>query len=393
MSDLKTILVRVTGPDHPGITASLMAILAAAEADIQDVEQISLRGHLNLGIVVAVPEGRDLLKDLLLFGWDEGVEIDFELVDPAPTAPFIGHVVTVLGDEVTASDFGAVAEVIAAAGGNIHRIIRLARYPVLSYELLVQGGDIDEMKAGLTDVANARTIDVAFQRADLGRRAKRLVVLDMDSTLIQNEVIDLLADEAGVGADVADITERAMAGELDFAEALRARVELMKGADASVIDRALARVKLTPGARTFVRTLKRLGFKLAVVSGGFTQFTAYVAKELELDHAFANQLEIQDGVLTGGVVGQIVDRAEKADILRKVAAAENIPVGQTVAVGDGANDLDMLSTAGLGIAFNAKRVVTDAADAALSVPYLDAILFILGITRDEIVDADNGGEL
>ena len=391
MGDQQTVLVRVSGPDHPGITARLMAILSHSGTQIQNVEQISIRGHLNLSVVIAVPEGRDLLKELLLFGWDEELSVDFELVDESPAEPFMGHVITVLGAEVSAADLGAVAAVIAEHGGNINRIVRLSRDPVVSYEMLVQGGIIDEIRMGLIDVADTHSVDVAIQRQGLGRRGKRLVVLDMDSTLIQNEVIDLIADEAGVESEVAAITVAAMAGELDFEQALRARVRLLEGVDEAAVEHALDRIVLTPGARTFTRTLRRLGYKMAVVSGGFTQFTSYVAAELNIDHAFANHLEIVDGKLTGEVTGRIIDRAAKAEILEKVAAAENVPLAQTVAVGDGANDLDMLAKAGLGIAFNAKRMVIDSADTVLSVPYLDAILFILGISRDEVVDADQAG--
>ena len=393
MSDPQTILVRVSGPDHPGITARLMVVLSDSGAQVRDVEQISIRGHLNLSVLVAVPAGRDLLKELLLFAWDEGISVDFELVDDSPTEPFIGHVITVLSTDVTAADFGAVAQVIAEHGSNINRITRLSRYPVMSYELLVQGGTIDEIRAGLLDVTATHSIDVAIQRRGLGRRAKRLVVLDMDSTLIQNEMIDLMAEAADVQSDVAAITAAAMAGELDFEQALRARVRLLAGIDESAIEDALGRIVFTPGARTFTRTLRRLGYKLAVVSGGFTQFASYVAAELGLDHAFANYVEIVDGKLTGDIIGRIIDRTAKAEILEEVAASENIPLAQTVAVGDGATDLDMLAKAGLGIAFNAKPVVTDTADAALSVPYLDAVLFILGISRDEVVDADQTGEI
>ena len=207
--------------------------------------------------------------------------------------------------------------------------------------------------------------------------------------MIQNEIIDLLAEEAGTGAEVAAITERAMAGELDFRQSLEARVAHLTGLDEASLDRARDRVQLTPGARTFIRTLKRIGFRVAIVSGGFTHLTDRLASELCLDHAYANTLEVVEGRLTGRVIGELVDRKAKADILGRIAAAEGISVDQTVAVGDGANDLDMLNVAGLGIAFNAKALVQEAADTAVNVPYLDAILFILGVRREDIEAADD----
>ncbi len=214
------------------------------------------------------------------------------------------------------------------------------------------------------------------------------MVLDVDSTLIQDEVVELLADEAGCGAEVREVTERAMAGELDFESALRERVRRLAGLGAAELERARARVRLTPGARTFVRTLKRLGFSVGIVSGGFTHFTDPLARELGLDHAVANVLEVRDGRLTGEVLGQVVDRARKAELLAEFAATEGIPLSQTVAVGDGANDLDMIAAAGLGVAFNARPVVQQAADTTVNVPYLDAVLFVLGVTRDEVEAAD-----
>jgi phosphoserine phosphatase len=249
-------------------------------------------------------------------------------------------------------------------------------------------GDIDRMRAELVQASAAHGVDVAIQRESLERRAKRLVVLDVDSTLIQDEVIELLAEEAGCREEVADITRRAMAGELDFAASLNERVARLAGTPADALDRVGDRVRLTPGARTFVRTLKRLGYTVAIVSGGFTAITDRLAVQLGIDHAVANELEVVDGVLTGRLVGQVVDRPGKAAVLRRIAAAEQVPLEQTVAIGDGANDLDMLATAGLGIAFNAKPVVREAADTAVSVPYLDAILFLLGIRRDEVEAAD-----
>jgi phosphoserine phosphatase len=297
-------------------------------------------------------------------------------------------VVTVLGQTLPPAALQAVTAAIAAGGGNIDRILRLARYPVVSFEFVVVDGDVDAMRSALVAASSAHKVDVSIQRETLGRRAKRLVVLDVDSTLIQDEVIELLAAKAGCGDDVADITARAMAGDLDFAASLRERVARLAGTPARVLDEVGDAVRLTPGARTFVRTLKRLGYTVAIVSGGFTAVTDRLAADLGLDHAVANELEIVDGLITGRLIGDIVDRAGKAEVLRRIAAAERIPLEQTVAVGDGANDLDMLAAAGLGIAFNAKPVVREQADTAVSVPYLDAVLFLLGIRREDVEAAD-----
>jgi len=393
MTERQTVLIRVTGPDRPGITASLMGVLDGAGAEIEDIEQIVIRGCLTLGIAVDIPEGRDLLKDVLLFGWEQGVEVDFEVVSNTPTPVEPGHVVTLLGPRLTPAELADATRAIAASGANINRIMRMSRFPVMSYELLVNHADGSELRANLMKASAANPgLDIAVQREGLGRRAKRLVVLDVDSTLIQDEMIELLAEEAGALKEVRAITTAAMKGTIDFAASLRLRVALLGGLDAAAIDAAWARLRYTPGARTFVRTLRRLGYTVAIVSGGFTAFTDRLRADLGIDHAFANELEIVDGRLTGKVLGPVVDRARKAELLRQIADEAGIPLAQTVAVGDGANDLDMLSVAGLGIAFNAKPIVEQAADTALSVPYLDAILFVLGIKREEVEAADRGAD-
>lgn len=385
---MPSILVRVSGRDRPGITAGLMDVLSAGGVDVLDVEQVVVRGRLNLGLLIDVPEGRATIKDLLFYGWEHDVQLDFEVVEGEPAIRADEWVVTVMGPTVDAAAFGAVARAIADGKGNIDRIVRIARYPVLAYELAVSGGDPAVMRRGLGAAAVARRVDVAVQPEGLFRRAKRLVVMDVDSTLIQDEVVDLLADEAGVGAEVAALTTAAMQGEIDFEQTLRNRVGMLAGTPVEALDRVAARLRLTPGARTFVRTLKRLGMKVAIVSGGFTVFTDRLRAELGIDHAVANRLEIRDGRLTGALVGTVVDRAGKAELLRNIADAEGVPLAQTVAIGDGANDMDMLAAAGLGIAFNAKPAVAEAADTAVSVPYLDAVLFLLGIRRDDVEAAD-----
>lgn len=385
----ETVLVRITGPDHPGVTAGLMSVLADAGAEVYDIEQIVIRDQLTLGLAVGVPQGRDLLKDVLLFGWEQGMEVDFDLVSNTPSSQLPGTVVTLLGPHLNPTEIGAAATAIADAGANIDRIIRLSRFPVMSYELLVRDGDVGKLRSNLMHIAAAHpNMDIAIQREGIGRRAKRLIVLDVDSTIIGDEVIDLLAAEAGCLAEVQQITADAMEGALDFESSLRTRVRLLAGLDEDAVARAHSNLRYTPGTRTFVRTLQRLGYTVAIVSGGFTVFTDRIAEDLRLHHAYANVLEFVDGKLTGELVGPIVDRERKAALLREIAATDNVPLSQTVAVGDGANDLDMLSAAGLGIAFNAKPIVSEAADTALSVPFLDAILFVLGIRREDVEAAD-----
>lgn len=388
----KPLLIRVSGHDRPSLVRDLLALLAEAGALLDDMEQLVVRERLTLDVLVRLDGGDDrVVRDILYWGFRNDLSINFERVAKhSRRALLVKHAVTVLGKPVQPATLAAVAGAIAESGGNIDRIVRLATEPVSAYDLVVIAGDAEAMRHSLIEVAHAHGVDIAVQLAGLERRAKRLVVMDVDSTLIRDEVIELLAAEADCEDAVKSITDRAMAGELDFEASLRERVRLLKGLDLGSIDRARARIRLTPGARTFVRTLKRLGFTVAIVSGGFTQFTDALRDELDLDHAFANTLEIVDGRLTGEVTGMIVDRARKAELLAQIADTEGVPLSQTVAVGDGANDLDMLGAAGLGIAFNAKPVVREQADTTVSVPYLDAILFMLGIRSDDVTRAAGG---
>jgi phosphoserine phosphatase len=386
--------VIVTGRDRPGVTSRLFTELAKFPLVVLDTEQIVLRGRLILGVLVdlANTDAADelALRDALArAARDLGLEVEMTVEPQSDDAPTPGPLhVTVLGHPLLPAAMAGVAGCIARCGANIDRIERLARYPVTCIELEVSGADPDVLRAELNAQAALEHVDVAVQRSGLYRRAKRLVVMDVDSTLVQGEVIEMLAEQAGCADQVAAITEAAMRGELDFEQSLRERVALLEGLPATALSTVRASLVLAPGARTLVRTLKRLGYLVAIVSGGFTQITDGLADELALDFAAANTLDVVDGVLTGRLVGPIVDRPGKAAALRRFAASAGVPLNQTVAIGDGANDLDMLGLAGLGVAFNAKPLVREAADTAVNVPYLDAILYLLGISRDEIDAAD-----
>ncbi|MFI8770928.1 phosphoserine phosphatase SerB [Gordonia sp. NPDC062954] len=389
-----TVLITVTGPDKPGVTSVLMGALAGQQVSLLDVEQVVIRGRLTLGVLVSASGDAEELQDVVeqamaSIGIDVIVEVGAASAGRRPSS----HAVVVLGSPVTARAFRALAGALAKQGVNIDSIRGVADYPLTGLELMVSTGRDDvaadaALRKGLAAVAADHGVDIAVERGGLARRAKRVIVFDVDSTLIQGEVIEMLAARAGREAEVAAVTEAAMRGELDFSESLHQRVAVLAGLDASVIDDVASSLELTPGARTTIRTLHRLGYHCGVVSGGFRQVIDGLAHELELDFVRANTLEIVDGKLTGRVIGEVVDRAGKAKALRAFADQVGVAMEQTIAVGDGANDIDMLSVAGLGIAFNAKPALREVADAALSHPFLDAVLFILGVTRDEIEAAD-----
>ncbi|MFD9127614.1 phosphoserine phosphatase SerB [Kitasatospora sp. NPDC059571] len=391
--DERTLLVKVFGKDRPGITAGLFTTLAGFGVDVIDIEQVVTRGRITLCALVTPPSGpgSEGALRVTVHRWAEELKLQAEIIsgtgDNRPRREGRSHV-TVLGHPLTAEAVAALAGRISGAGGNIDRVFRLAKYPVTAVELAVSGTPTERLRAELAPEASALGVDIAVVAAGLHRRAKRLVVMDVDSTLIQDEVIELFAAHAGCEEKVAEVTAAAMRGELDFAESLRARVALLAGLDAAVVEKVRTEVRLTPGARTLIRTLKRLGYQVAIVSGGFTQVTDHLVDQLGLDFAAANTLEVEDGRFTGRVTGEIVDRAGKARWLARFAERAGVPLAQTVAIGDGANDLDMLNAAGLGVAFNAKPVVREAAHTAVNVPFLDTVLYLLGITRDEVEAAD-----
>lgn len=386
-----SVLATVTGRDRPGVTAAFFAALAAYDVDVRDVEQVVIRDRLILAVLFDLRGDSVALRSSVTQAARAlGMECEVAIADGVSRRAAYGsrsHVI-VLGRPLRPGALSHLAQRIADIGDNIESVAQLSVEPATSIEMIVRTNDQMHLRHVLMQAAEETGVDVAVERAGLRRRAKRLVVLDVDSTLIRDEAIDVLAVRAGVSEQVSAITERAMSGRLDFAESLRERVGLLAGLPESEVQAVRDELRLTPGARTFVRTLHRLGYHVGVVSGGFTVFTDRFVEELGLDFAAANTLEIVDGRVTGQVLGPIVDRAGKAEALERFATQFGVPLSQTVAVGDGANDIDMLETAGLGIAFNAKASLRAAADTSLNLPFLDTVLFVLGIPRDEIDEPD-----
>ncbi len=388
-----TLLVTLTGRDRPGVTARVFAACADAPVEVLDIEQVVVRGRLVLGILLTVPRDLATLRDRLArAAADLDLELGVEQGRGDADRRAAGQVrVTLLGAPLRPTAVSAVAGRVADTGANIDRIRRIARYPVTAVDLDVSGADTGRLRALLAAEAARQQVDIAVQSAGIHRYAQRLVVMDVDSTLVQGEVIEMLAEHAGCRQRVADVTERAMRGELDFADSLRERVALLAGVPVGVVDDVYAALRLTPGARTLVRTLRSLGYRFGLVSGGFSQVIDRLAADLDIHYTAANTLEVVDGRLTGRLSGPVLDRAGKAIALRRFAADAGIPLANTVAIGDGANDLDMLAAAGLGVAFNAKPVVRAAADTAVTSPYLDSVAYLLGITREEIEAAETAG--
>ena len=377
---MSTVVI-VSGMDRPGITQALLERLDSLRVPhaISDMEQVVIHGHLILTLALEVDdqERERVLTELDSCAREHGLELRAQEGDhhssDMDTPELFVHI-TVMGRELTADTLEKVAGIVSEAEGNIERIYRIAQYPVTALELLVSKVAVEKIKKPLAALANQSPVDIGVQAGGLQRRAKKLVVLDVDSTLIQQEVIELLAAHANVETQVKEITDRAMNGELDFAQALQERVALLAGLPESVIGEVRASITLTPGARTLIRTLKKLHHKVGIVSGGFTEVITLIANELGIDFIAANHLEIVDGNLTGRVLGKIIDRAGKAEALREFAERAEVDIADTVAIGDGANDLAMMSVAGLSIAFRAKPVVQAKADVALNVSGLDGVI-------------------
>lgn len=395
MSDEKSLftgLILVSGVDSPGITKALFDTLAPFAVTVLDIEQVVIRQRLILTVLISLNPDHATAIDEDLNSCAERLYVDiatsFSEQGGSSIAAKSGLVhVVALANPLSPAAIASIAEAIASENGNIERIHRTASYPITAIEFIVSGVAVLTLRHNLAKVAASTEIDIAVSPGGLMRWAKKLVVLDVDSTLIQQEVIELLAAHAGVEEQVRLITEQAMRGELDFSASLQARVALLKGLPVSVIDEVRAQILLTPGARTLVETLTKLGHSVAVVSGGFKEVIEPILKDLGITHYRANTLGVENGLLTGLVEGPIIDRAAKAQALTDFAALESVNLEQTIAIGDGANDLDMIAIAGMGIAFNAKPAVKAAADSSVSAPFLDSVLYLLGITREEIEEA------
>lgn len=398
------ILINITGKDQRGLFARMTGILAAHGVNILDIGQAVIHDYLSLGLLVEIPprsQSSSALKDLLYAGHELGVNINFAPVELDRYERWVGEqgkerrIITLLGRRLTAQQIGKVAGVIADNGLNVDVITRLSgrvslRDPAVNPKACIQFSvtgrlaDPQRMRGQLLHIAQKTGIDISFHVDDIYRRNRRLVVFDMDSTLIQTEVIDELAAAAGVGEEVATITRAAMEGELDFEASLRRRVSLLAGLDESALARIADRLPLTEGAARVTNTLKRLGYKLGILSGGFDYFGYRLQTRLDIDYMYANRLEIVDGKLSGRLLGPIVDGPMKAELLKRIAAAEGLRLEQTIAVGDGANDLHMLAVAGLGVAFHAKPIVRQQAEQAISSVGLDGLLYLIGVRDREV---------
>jgi len=392
------VLINITGPDRPGLTAAITGVLAQGGVNILDIGQAVIHDTLSFGILVEIPDteqGQSVLKDILFKGYELEQQVRFTPVSEEDYQQWVGnqgkkrHIVTLLTRKVTAGQLQAVSAITAKYGLNIDHIDRLSgRMPLdtpadkgkgcIEFSVRGEAADPQALRAEFLSVAQELNVDIAFQEDSLFRRNRRLAVFDMDSTLIEAEVIDELAKAAGVGDQVSAITERAMAGELDFRASFKERLALLKGLDVSVLDSIGASLRLTEGAETLFAELKRLGYKTAILSGGFTYFAKQLQARLGIDYVFANELEVVDGKCTGVAVEPIVDAQRKADLLKELAHKEGLRLEQTIAVGDGANDLPMLAIAGLGVAFRAKPLVKQSAKQAISTLGLDGVLYLLG---------------
>lgn len=400
------ILISITGQDRPGLTASVMAILAQYDANVLDIGQADIHSTLSLGILIRISErsSGQVMKELLFKATELGVNIGFSPITDDEYEAWVDrqgknrYILTVIGRTLSAQEIAEAARIIAGQGLNIDSILRLTgrqsiKHPernvraCIEFSLRGTPADQQAMQAELMELSQGLGIDFSFQKDNMYRRMRRLICFDMDSTLIQTECIDELAERAGVGDQVRAITERAMRGEIDFKESFTERVALLKGLDVSVMQDIAEHLPITEGVDRLMEVLKRCGYKIAILSGGFTYFGEYLQRKYGIDYVYANELEIDDnGKLTGRYVGEVVDGRRKAELLKLIAQVEKVNLAQTIAVGDGANDLPMISEAGLGIAFHAKPRVVANARQSINTLGLDGVLYFLGFKDSYLGD-------